>query len=201
MVLVCGIGTASESRCTVALGLVGRRPIVVPQAIAPKGVTVANTTTAAQGAAQTPYEFTWEWTSALRNKETPLSAKELIETLAEGARGIHALNEFVTSPISAYLEKIVLDTSSEWNSNPAGLKPISEDKRPFDYADVGRLIELSDEIRQDLGTLLRDVQEIALLAHEDIVNIAKGYGSDCESVQPGLWKDSLVRFHGLDLVA
>ena len=80
---------------------------------------------------------------------------------------------------------------------PGSVTP--EDERAVTYADIGRLIAFSDQLRLDVDYLLDPIKEIVLLAHEDLHSVAAGYVPDGVLGDPS-WRARMTRFHGLDAV-
>lgn len=69
-----------------------------------------------------------------------------------------------------------------------------------DYEDVGRLIIWTNDVREDCAYLLDSVADIALLAHEDLQQLAEGYRPGCDTLGDPELKAQLRRFHGLNVL-
>lgn len=146
-------------------------------------------------APRTPYDFieAWGGNNIRGNNVVPLPG-----TLTEAARALHAVQEFLIDPIAKALKQVSAAVA-EANSSPEtiGSYPLPEAQRPVTYADIGRLIAFTDELRLDVGYLLDPIKEIVLLAHEDLHSIAAGYTPDDVLGDPS-WRAQMTRFHGLD---
>ena len=99
------------------------------------------------------------------------------ETLKQAARALHCVQEFLIEPLEHALKRISADAGFPDDKRTY---PIPEDERAISYADIGRLIGWTDELRKDVGYLLDPLVNIALLAHEDLEAIASGlHGRQC----------------------
>ncbi len=119
------------------------------------------------------------------------------ETLREVGRALHAVDEFLIAPIARRLKELATE---EGGANDPGVNrsfPIPEAKRVVTYADVGRLITWTDDLRKDIHFMLDSVVDITLLAHEDLQAIAAGLTTD-SVLEDRKWKARMTRFHGLD---
>lgn len=114
------------------------------------------------------------------------------EVLEQAARALHAVQEFLVEPIAQALKQVSADVAER---NIDGMIP--EAQRPVTYADLGRLVAWTDELRMGIGYLADPILDITLLAHEDLQTIAAGYIPDGVLGQPA-WKERMRRFHGLD---
>jgi hypothetical protein len=117
------------------------------------------------------------------------------EVLRETARALQAVQEFLVEPIAKALKTLIEDVPAQADSPPYW---IPEGKRHVTYADIGRLIVWTDELRQDIGYLLDPIVEIALLAHEDLGQLVQGYVPDGATLTDKGWNARLRRFHGLN---
>lgn len=142
--------------------------------------------------AENPYDFIEAWgTDNIHVGGVPSP-----QTLIDVARAFHAIDEFLLAPIVNVLKQVSA------NSLAAPIvrgTPIPEDERTVTYADIGRLIACTDELRVDCSYLLATISEIVLLAHEDLQAVAAGMGSDRVLEDPE-WSARMRRFHGLDRV-
>jgi hypothetical protein len=143
--------------------------------------------------APTPYDAILAWGSDNIGDGVPSP-----EVLEQAARALHAVHEFLVEPIAKALKQVSADVA-EANSSPEtiGSYPLPEAQRPVTYADIGRLIAWTDELRKDVGYLTDPIVNIALLAHEDLETIAAGYTPDDVLGQPS-WNARMRRFHGLN---
>ena len=113
------------------------------------------------------------------------------EVLEQTARTLHAVQEFLVEPIAKALKQVCDDVGEQ------GIRRIPEEERPVTYADIGRLVAWTDDLRMDVGYLTDPIVDITLLAHADLQEIAAGYIPDGVLGQPS-WKERMRRFHGLD---
>ena len=115
------------------------------------------------------------------------------EALKQIASALHAVQEFLVEPVLRELKRVVEDAKGT-----DGGYPIPEDERAISYGMIGRLITWTDELRMECRYLLDPIEDITLLAHEDLGDIAAGYMPGGSALEDRQWNKHLRRFHGLD---
>lgn len=134
----------------------------------------------------TPYDFIESW----KADDEGWVGVPSPDLLTETDRAFHAVAEFLVEPVRDAL-KHVSATST------AGEGRVAEDARAVTYEDIGRLIVFTDGLRKECAYLFETLAEIALLAHEDLREIAEGCVAS-PILEDRDWSRKMRRFHGLD---
>jgi hypothetical protein len=141
-------------------------------------------------APSTPYDAIYDWgCDNIREGEGEMPSPE---TLNEVARAVNAIQEFMLQPIAQALDRLVEGVGDDDTGFVA-----DEGERAVSFADLGRLVQWVNDLRMGIEFLKDPVVRIALLANEDLAQIASGFTSG-GVLNDDDWRAKMTRFHGLD---